>query len=206
VSYDLDKKLLGKFVGLADSVIQKSKAENVRQSGFMAQEVEELVNKNAFAFYGVDKSRGPNDPYGIRYAEFVVPLVKAVQELAAKVEAQQSTLEEQRKTIDSLVTASSNSVSDVKAETANARTSLFQNNPNPFSVDTEIKMKVSQDAMKADLIIYNLNGNKLKSLPVADRGDVSVKVQAGELKPGIYLYSLIVDGSVIAIKRMIVTD
>ena len=36
-----------------------------------------------------DAPKNENDPYGIRYATFVVPLVKAVQELNAKVEEQQ---------------------------------------------------------------------------------------------------------------------
>ena len=60
----------------------------MRQTGFVAQEVEAIVKKTGYVFSGVDAPENENDPYGIRYAEFVVPLVKAVQELSAKVEEQ----------------------------------------------------------------------------------------------------------------------
>jgi hypothetical protein len=37
-----------------------------------------------FDFSGVEKPKNEKDLYGLRYAEFVVPLVKAVQELDEK--------------------------------------------------------------------------------------------------------------------------
>jgi len=50
-------------------------------TGFIAQEVEDVAKKLGFTFSGVDAPKNDNDFYGLRYAEFVVPLVKAVQEL-----------------------------------------------------------------------------------------------------------------------------
>ncbi|MBP6091851.1 MAG: hypothetical protein KA521_11415, partial [Crocinitomicaceae bacterium] len=38
--------------------------------------------KTGYDFSGVQKPQNANDTYAVRYAEFVVPLVKAVQELA----------------------------------------------------------------------------------------------------------------------------
>ncbi len=43
-----------------------------------------------FNFSGVDAPKNENDLYGLRYAEFVVPLVKAVQELSHQNEAQKN--------------------------------------------------------------------------------------------------------------------
>lgn len=54
--------------------------ESMIQSGFVAQEVEAAAIKLGYNFSGVDMPRNENDLYGLRYAEFVVPLVKAVQE------------------------------------------------------------------------------------------------------------------------------
>ncbi len=54
------------------------------QTGFIAQEVEKAAKELGFDFSGVDKPKNENDYYGLRYAEFVVPLVKAVQELDAQ--------------------------------------------------------------------------------------------------------------------------
>jgi hypothetical protein len=60
------------------------------QIGFIAQEVEAAASSLNFDFHGVDKPKNDNSHYGLRYAEFVVPLVKAVQELNEKMESQRN--------------------------------------------------------------------------------------------------------------------
>ena len=71
--------------------------EKIRFSGFLAQDVEQVANEVGYDFSGVDKPKSDKDIYGIRYAEFVVPLVKAVQELNEANEKQQQMIEELRK-------------------------------------------------------------------------------------------------------------
>lgn len=61
--------------------------EKAIYTGFIAQEVEAVARKINFTFSGVDTPQNEADVYNIRYAEFVVPLVKAVQELSAKNDA-----------------------------------------------------------------------------------------------------------------------
>jgi hypothetical protein len=39
-----------------------------------------------YDFSGVDKPKNESDMYGLRYAEFVVPMVKAIQEQQAMIE------------------------------------------------------------------------------------------------------------------------
>ena len=48
----------------------------------MAQDVEASTKKRGFNFSGIDAPKDSNDIYGLSYAEFEVPLVKAVQELS----------------------------------------------------------------------------------------------------------------------------
>jgi hypothetical protein len=55
-------------------------------TGFIAQEVEKVAKELGFEFSGIDAPKNENDFYGLRYAEFVVPLVKAVQEQQKKIE------------------------------------------------------------------------------------------------------------------------
>ena len=57
-----------------------------RYSGFVAQDVEKIANKLGYDFSGVYKPQNDKEPYGLSYAEFVVPQVKAVQELSIKNE------------------------------------------------------------------------------------------------------------------------
>jgi hypothetical protein len=54
--------------------------EKIRYSGFIAQEVEQAAKEVGYDFSGVDAPDNDRDPYGLRYAEFVVPLTKAMQE------------------------------------------------------------------------------------------------------------------------------
>jgi len=71
--------------------------EAITYTGFIAQEVEEAASSIGYDFSGVDKSGVENGgPYSLRYAEFVVPLVKAVQE-------QQKIINNQQKQIDELL-------------------------------------------------------------------------------------------------------
>ena len=70
----------------ASKAITYSEAERVLHTGFIAQEVEQVVKKNGYHFNGVHVPASETDNYSITYDEFVVPLVKAMQQLNAKME------------------------------------------------------------------------------------------------------------------------
>jgi predicted RNase H-like nuclease (RuvC/YqgF family) len=78
------------------------------QTGFLAQEVEAAAESVGYDFHGVDKPKNENDFYGLRYAEFVVPLVKAVQEQQNMIIKQKSANEAQQQTIETLKAEISN--------------------------------------------------------------------------------------------------
>ena len=59
------------------------KASQIRYTGFIAQEVESAAKSLGFEFSGIDKNA---ETLGLRYAEFTVPLVKAVQEQQQQIE------------------------------------------------------------------------------------------------------------------------
>jgi hypothetical protein len=71
-------------------------------TGFLAQEVEAAAKSIGFDFSGVDAPKNEKDMYGLRYAEFVVPLVKAVQEQQKMIAEMQQKNEELQKQIDDL--------------------------------------------------------------------------------------------------------
>ena len=64
--------------------------------------MEKVARELGFSFSGVDAPLNAKDIYGIRYAEFVVPLVKAVQELNQKSEFQLKMIAELLKEIELL--------------------------------------------------------------------------------------------------------
>jgi hypothetical protein len=76
--------------------------EKIRFSGFLAQEVEAAAKKIGYDFSGVDAPKNGKGLYSLRYSEFVVPLVKSVQELDEenkKLKEQMSVLAEDNKEI-----------------------------------------------------------------------------------------------------------
>ena len=89
VTYHLDMNAIARFLNTPDSLRLKD-AEilkaNMLQTGFLAQDVEKSAQEIGFVFSGVDAPKNENDHYGLRYAEFVVPLVKAVQEQQKEIE------------------------------------------------------------------------------------------------------------------------
>ncbi len=62
------------------------KATAVRQTGFIAQDVEDAAKRVGNNFNGVHHPETKEDNYSVSYEKFVVPLVKAVQELSNKNE------------------------------------------------------------------------------------------------------------------------
>lgn len=82
--------------------ISKSEKEKTIYTGFIAQEVEKAAKETGFNFSGVDAPKNQNDYYGLRYAEFTVPLVKAVQELSQQNLELKAAIEQLKKEINDL--------------------------------------------------------------------------------------------------------
>lgn len=83
---------------------------------------------------------------------------------------------------------------------------LFQNKPNPFTVDTEINYNIPIDAKNAFIYIHDLQGIEIKSYCIKDNGAGSIVIKGTELKAGMYVYSLLVNNQIIDTKRMILTQ
>jgi hypothetical protein len=128
VSYVLDVGAIDQFTGRNHSVDDQTTefcSPPTRQTGFLAQEVEFAAQEAGFDFSGVDAPRNAHDSYGLRYAEFVVPLVKSVQELAAGnalLQGQVNQLTDQNLTLQKQV----DDLADLRAELSELKAMIFQ--------------------------------------------------------------------------------
>lgn len=163
-------------------------ADDRTRFGFVAQQVREvfpeLVAEDENGYLSVD------------YIGFIPLLVDAVNALTQKVEDQQ-------KIIDTLTRGA------MKKAGANDELlgpSLSQNRPNPFTNNTVIDCTLPSDIMEAALFIYDMQGKQLLRIPIADRGNTSVTVEARKLGAGMYIYALIADGVEIDSRRMIINE
>jgi hypothetical protein len=106
-NWQLSKLNEGDGVGAlaSDPVLGEAREAKAKKvyTGFIAQDVEAAAEECGFDFSGIVKPANENSSYHLTYAEFVVPLVKAVQE-------QQKEIDELRETVRAL--ASGNQLRD----------------------------------------------------------------------------------------------
>jgi hypothetical protein len=87
--------------------------------------------------------------------------------------------------------------------TNNTENYLGQNVPNPFTDKTAIVYDVPYFKQQALLVISATNGKVLKEINLQKAGKGIVNIYTKDLTPGLYVYTLIVDGKTIESKKMI---
>ncbi|MBC7777389.1 MAG: tail fiber domain-containing protein [Phycisphaerae bacterium] len=102
VTYQVDIEGIHRYAGLAKNGEINLEASTQVRTGFLAQEVEKAAKEVGYDFDGVDAPKNEKDLYGLRYAEFTVPLVKAVQELDAENKALKTMLADMNKRLQRL--------------------------------------------------------------------------------------------------------
>ncbi|MDF1676303.1 MAG: tail fiber domain-containing protein [Vicingaceae bacterium] len=80
---------------------------------------------------------------------------------------------------------------------------LDQNLPNPFAESTQINYVIPDDVLNAKLLFYDMSGRIINEVNIYERGNGVLTVYGENLEKGIYTYSLIADGKLIATKKMV---
>ncbi|MBY0530328.1 MAG: tail fiber domain-containing protein [Rhabdochlamydiaceae bacterium] len=96
VTYQLDMEKLATLTHSSEkchSKTNESMQGHIVKTGLIAQEVESAALDVGYDFDGVVKPQHENDHYRLTYSSFVVPLIKAVQEQQAMIEALQKEIE-----------------------------------------------------------------------------------------------------------------
>ena len=202
VSYYVNNEAVNQFLGVE---LEKAAINNTKQyqTGFIAQEVEATAKELGFEYFGgVDAPKNENDHYGLRYAEFVVPLVKSVQELSAQNDELKALIQKQQVQIDALLKAN---MLDSEMLSTVSKAKLYQNTPNPFSKATQIKVFLPKETEQALLQVGTIDGKQLLIKEIQDRGEATMTLDGSSLEAGIYLYTLIVDNKIVASKKMVLT-
>ena len=194
--------------------------EKIKMTGFLAQDVEKAAEETGYDFSGVQKPANPDELYSLRYSDFVMPLVKAVQELDSengklKMDLSRFSREngEQQKQIDELKvivaelqSGRQSSVTDsfAKLKTLNSKpeTILGQNIPNPFDNSTLIPFRIPKDCHDASIMISNSSTSEVISVIPISCNEDHASIAAGVLASGTYSYSLYIDGTLMQTKQM----
>lgn len=176
---------------------RKEKEQQV-YTGFIAQEVAKAADDAGYNFSGVDQPKNDKDLYGLRYAEFVVPLVKAVQELSQQNEELQKQITE----LKALVVQQNESNKQVISLT---NASIEQNVPNPFENNTTISYVLPAKYYTAKIVFWGTEGKILKQVNLSGNGKGSMGVSAADLPAGVYQYSLLINDQLVQTRQMILT-
>jgi len=89
VSYNVHPKELHKIWGTPDSVlntIDHTEVEKTRYTGLIAQEVEKAAKASGYDFTGIEIPKNDKEAYALKYTEFIMPMIKAIQEQNVEVE------------------------------------------------------------------------------------------------------------------------
>jgi hypothetical protein len=198
-------KISGKKYNYNLEVLSDANLGNDKSIGFIAQELQvivpEAVRKNENGFYAVN------------YSAIIPILVEAIKEENKKV----IDLEEKLVLFKQEVEKMGMNISeccDKKGDINSIRneivseSNLFQNVPNPFTEKTTIAYSIQENGKNAQILILNMQGETIKSYKnlAVENGKGSIIINGGDLKSGMYLYTLIVNGKEVDTKRMILTN
>lgn len=201
VTYHMDIDRMAAFLKIPDSLRSKE-AEAIKggmlQTGFIAQEVEKAALELGFEFSGVDQPKNENDYYGLRYAEFTVPLVKAVQEQQKMIEAlklENEGLKEDIAKIKALLegTETSQVAKITSNNTVENTISVF---PNPVSDNFNITFSPSQNGNYV-IELFDMRGNLLlhTKYSVTINGENVYNLSMNNYANGIYLLKVFYPGN-----------
>lgn len=178
--------------------------------GVLAQELESILPEL------VDTTHGA---CGVNYIGLIPFLIKGFQEKTKVMDDLQNEivlLKEENllliEQIENLLSQLGGELPVIRSKTktgfnidANDRAILYQNTPNPFSQNTQIRCFIPQSSSKALLNVYDLQGKELLSYNLEQKGEQCCTINGSDLNPGMYFYTLIVDNEVVDTKRMVLT-
>ncbi len=184
------------------------------QMGLIAQEVEAVAPElvKSFTNPGSTDANGivKNDysVKSINYDGLIPVLVEAIKDLKAQVDSLIANSSSQRLMNDSNTPENQST----KSETFNQQKIVLsnqqgiilnQNDPNPFTESTRITFQIPDEVRDAKIIFTSTTGSIINTAIINERGAGELEVYSSELSKGLYNYTLVCDGKVIATKKMV---
>ncbi|WP_165571896.1 T9SS type A sorting domain-containing protein [Chryseobacterium sp. JM1] len=123
---------------------------------------------------------------------------ETIQLLENRIKNLENTVEELKQMLLNKGTSTSLTSSDVAQ--------LSQNVPNPTRNGTNISYYLPDHAKTASIEVYNISGQLVKSLPLRERGNGTIKLSGSDLPSGTYVYKMTTDGKVTGSKKMVIRD
>lgn len=184
------------------------------QMGLIAQDLEKVIPELVTTIppsYETDEkgNKVEHTPEfkAVRYVSLIPLLIGGVQEQQQVINKQQQQIDELKAQIMLLLNNGKSGKVGTTAVPVNLTDKnivvLDQNVPNPFAESTVISYNVPENFTKAQIQFTNQEGKIIKAVDILSAGPGSMSIFANDLSNGVYTYSLVVDGNVMATKKMI---
>jgi hypothetical protein len=194
---------LSKLLKLEPKTYEYNK-EEFKDFNFPDGKTNGLIAQEVMAVFPELVSPSDKGYYSINYIGLIPILIDGIKEQNKKISELETELSYCCKSNNqSEILKSSNS--NNSSFLSNNGASLSQNNPNPFNKETSISYFLPLETKSASILIFDMQGKLIKTIPISSFGNSSVTLSANELNPGMFIYSLIADGKEIDNKRMILT-
>lgn len=172
--------------------------------GYIAQDVQQILPNLVYV--------GEDSLLGVDYIGLIPLIIEAIKQQNDSIKQQSTTisnLQQQLNKCCNLTTPFStngNKMMNNDSSTTGSSAILYQNVPNPFSQNTIIKCYIPDGTINANIYIYDMQGTQIKKIQINGKGNENITIQGSELRAGMYMYTLIIDGKEIDTKKMILTN
>lgn len=161
--------------------------------GYIAQDVQNVFPELVY--------KGKDSLLSIDYIGLIPLMIEAIKQQEKKITQLVLDLSKCCSSTEKSILKSTDTVTNI-----NEIAVLYQNTPNPFNNETQIKCFIPNNAILSDIYIYNMQGTQIKKIQINDKGYQTIVIHSSELNAGMYMYSLIIDGKEIDTKKMILTN
>ncbi|MCE7066830.1 tail fiber domain-containing protein [Dyadobacter sp. CY326] len=180
--------------------------------GIIAQDMKEIAPYTVGSFTYKDSLDNKTEYLDYDAGAVTYMLVNAVKEQQEIIEQKETKIQDLAKRLEQLERiVASGSIKPLTGNNAarqepNANGVLLeQNAPNGFSQSTAIRFFIPQAVKEAVINVYSIEGVKVGSYPVKDRGESALTLSADQFASGVFVYDLITDGKSNGAKKMVIT-
>lgn len=162
--------------------------------GFISQEVQEILP---------ELTSEQMDILCLDYQQIIPFLVSGMQEQNKIITDLENEVDELRRLVYNIAESTGY---DLSGETTQPAAVLYQNKPNPFKERTIIQYDLPEEFSSASIMVFDMTGEMLETFPISERNGGQLTIEGRQFKPGMYLYSLIVDDVEVDTKKMILSE
>ena len=201
---------VGNHYGLIAQDLEKVLPTLVKESRIYVKDYAKKDRTKDAAF-----NRGEAIDYkAVNYTELIPIMIKAMQEISGnneelkiindELKTKNDELESRLSKLETMMNVAKPASAGKQQNILLSSVSVEQNVPNPpVNNTTKISYNIPANAAKAEMMVADIYGKKIKQITLANRGKGTVSMDTTGLAAGTYTYTLFVDGKMIETKKMI---